>query len=193
MSKRRSIRSFAADAKISDQVIEQCVSSALHSPSGANQQPWHYVVIKNPEMKAKLRKAVEEKEREFYTNTKFESWRKDVKGIATGAWMKPHLEEASHIIIPFVQMESYAGGAMEPTHYPVESVGISVGILISALQFSGVATLVHTTYEMDFLNGLLGRPKNEKPFAMIIAGQPKTPVVVPNITRKQPTESTTWL
>jgi nitroreductase len=190
MRARRSVRDFDPSGTVDDRIIKTCVESALQAPSGANRQPWHFVVIGDSAMKAKLREAAEAVEREFYSAEKFEKWRQDLKPFGTG-WEKPHFTEATHIIVPFMQLKS--AEVDDNNYYPRESVGLATGILLSALQISGVATLIHTPHNMTFLNAMLGRPASERPFVLVIAGLPKQPLLVPNIRRREFDESVTWL
>lgn len=191
MQKRRSIREFSAEP-IEDQIILNCIKSAGSAPSGANKQPWHFVVVKDPKVKTEIRIGAEKEEREFYGGKAPENWIKDLEQFETNA-NKPFLEEAPSLIAIFE--EKYitdSGGQIHKNYYTKESVGIATGILITALHNAGLATLTHTPSPMNFLNKILNRAKNEKPFLLLVVGYPKQGTTLPNIKRKQVEEITTY-
>ena len=180
LSRRRSVREFS-DAPISIAAIEACVAAAASAPSGANKQPWTFVVVTDPAVKASIREAAEAEEQAFYGGRAGDRWLADLQPLGTHA-EKPFLETAPALIVVFAQR---SGAAREDRHYYVsESVGIAVGILIAALHLSGFATLTHTPSPMGFLREILGRPVNERPFLLIPVGLPAEDCTVPDITRK---------
>lgn len=183
MSKRRSVRDFS-DRPVNREIIENAVRAAASAPSGANKQPWHFAIIENPEVKALIRKAAEAEEQEFYNGRAPQSWLDDLKVFETDE-NKPFLETAPYLIAVFLQRNSVdKDGVKHKNYYMPESVGIATGMLIAALHISGLATLTHTPSPMKFLNEILKRPSNEKPFMLMVAGYPADDVRVPDIERK---------
>lgn len=184
LQKRRSIRDFSNES-FDERIIINCIKSAGSAPSGANKQPWHFVVVKNPNLKKKIRIAAEKEEREFYNGRATNEWLKDLEQFETND-QKPFLEEAPYLIAIFE--EKYfvdEEGKQHKNYYTKESVGIATGILITALHNAGLATLTHTPSPMNFLNKILNRSKNEKPFLLLVVGFPKEGTKVPNIKRKK--------
>lgn len=192
MARRRTVRDFSPEP-VDGVVIESCVRAAAASPSGANQQPWHFVVVGDPAVKRRIREEAEKEEREFYSGRAPHEWLEALAPIGTGP-EKPFLETAPWLIAVFVahQIED-ATGARQTVYYPKESVGIATGILITALHHAGLATLTHTPSPMNFLNTILGRPAREKPFLLLVAGYPASAARVPAITRKPFSEIATLL
>ena len=186
ISSRRSVRDFK-DTPVSRSVIESCLRAAGTAPSGANQQPWHFVCISDPATKRAIREAAEKEERAFYDGKAGEAWLNDLKKMGTNA-NKPFLEEAPWLIAIF--LERYGAdenGDKQKNYYTSESVGIATGFLINALHFAGLATLTHTPSPMKFLNLVLGRPNNERPFILLVVGYPKDDAMVPRAaTTKKP-------
>jgi len=183
LSRRRSVRDFS-DRAVDREVIENAVRAAGSAPSGANKQPWHFAIVESKEVKALIRKAAEAEEQEFYNGRAPQSWLDDLKVFETDEH-KPFLETAPYLIAVFLERNSVdEEGVKHKNYYMPESVGIATGMLISALHFSGLATLTHTPSPMKFLNQILKRPSNEKPFMLIVAGYPTDDVTVPNIERK---------
>lgn len=187
METRRSVREFSPEP-VSFAVIEQAVRAASSAPSGANKQPWRFVVIENSELKRRLRAAAEHEEWEFYNHRATPEWLHDVFPLGT-EWQKPFLEIAPYIIVVFQQDYELCllpdGSASKHSNYCVnESVGIAVGMLLSALHLAGLATLVHTPTPMGFLSKELGRPENERAFAVIPVGFPAKNARVPNLKKK---------
>jgi nitroreductase len=183
IQRRRTVRDFS-DRPVDREIIENAVRAAASAPSGANKQPWHFVIIEDPKIKSQIRRAAEAEEHEFYHHRAPDSWLEDLKVFETDEH-KPFLETAPYLIAVFLQRNSVdEGGVKHKNYYMPESVGIATGILISALHFSGLATLTHTPSPMKFLNQILGRPSNEKPFMLMVAGYPVDDVKVPDITRK---------
>ena len=178
VSQRRTVRQFS-DAPIDRSVIEACVLSAGSAPSGANHQPWHFVCVSDPATKRAIREAAEEEERAFYGGKAGTVWLNDLKKIGTDA-SKPFLETAPWLIAVFA--ERYAvddAGKRRKNYYVPESVGIATGFLIQACHQLGLATLTHTPNPMKFLNKILGRPKNERPFVLLVVGHPASDAMVP--------------
>lgn len=192
VDQRRTIREFS-DRPVPPEIIENCIRSAGTAPSGAHQQPWHFVVVSDPEIKSRIRVAAEAEEREFYSNRATPEWLNALVPFGTDEH-KPFLERAPYVIAIFVQRYGVApDGSTVKHYYAVESVGIATGILITALHHAGLATLTHTPSPMNFLNEILGRPANEKPFVLLVAGYPDEGVVVPDIHRKELEEIATFL
>jgi nitroreductase len=189
---RRTIRDFS-DKPVPREVIENAIAAAGRAPNGANKQPWHFAVLSKAEFKAKLRGAAEEEEREFYGGRAGEEWLKDLEVFETDA-NKPFLETAPWIIAVF--RENYGvdpeTGDRVANYYVHESAGIACGFLIAALHYAGLATLTHTPSPMNFLTELCGRPKNEKPIMLVVAGYPADEVTVPKLSKKPLDEITSW-
>jgi len=186
---RRTVRDFS-DEKFPRQVIEDALRVAGTAPSGANMQPWHFVVVENPAIKKEIRLAAEQEEREFYDRRASEEWLDALAPLGTDA-EKPFLETAPYLIAIFSKKFSFDGeGRKQKNYYTSESVGIATGFLIAALHLAGVATLTHTPSPMKFLNKILRRPDSERPFLLLVTGYPKTDARVPDIS-KFPLEQTT--
>ena len=178
MSKRHSIRDFS-DVDIDEIIIKTAIRTAARAPSGANQQPWHFVAIKNAEIKRKIRDAAEAEELAFYNGGGGDEWLKALEPIGTDA-DKPHITTAPWLIIVFAQRYGLNDDGTRYKHFYVpESVGIASGILITALHNCGLSTLVHTPNPMSFLNKLCKRPKNEKPMMILAIGYPTPQATVP--------------
>jgi iodotyrosine deiodinase len=183
MQRRRSVREFSARA-VSRDIIETAILTAASAPSGANQQPWTFVAVGSPELKRRIRTAAEEEERAFYAGRAGEEWLDALAPLGTD-WQKPFLETAPWLIAIFAQRWGVAPDGSRLKHYYVpESVGIATGLLIAALHNAGLATLTHTPSPMGFLNRLCGRPANEKPYLLLVAGYPAADAGVPDISRK---------
>lgn len=187
MQQRRTVREFSADP-VPFALIELAIKAAATAPSGANQQPWTFVAISNPELKHAIREAAEKEEYENYHGRFPDTWLKELEQFGTD-WHKPFLETTPWLIVVFKQ--DY-GLTVEPNgkehklkhYYANESVGIATGMLLTALHNAGLATLTHTPNPMGFLSKLLARPKNEKPYLLIPVGYPAADAQVPNITKK---------
>lgn len=179
---RRTVRDFS-DREVSFEVIEKAILTAGTAPSGANMQPWRFVVVKDAETKRKIREAAEKEEFESYHGRMSEKWLKRLAVLGTDEH-KPFLEIAPYLIVVFRINSIEENGETEPTYYSQESVGIAVGILLAALHNAGLATLTHTPSPMRFLQEILKRPKNEIPFVLIPVGYPAENAVVPDIRRK---------
>ena len=184
MSTRRTIRTFSSQP-IPKNVIENAIKIAGTAPSGANMQPWFFAVIKNPKIKEVIRNEAEKEEKEFYTKRAPDEWLKALEQFGTDEH-KPFLEKAPYLIVVFEKkFDKDTKNEIIKHYYTKESVGIAAGMLITALHNSGIATLTHTPSPMNFLNKILDRPKNEKPFLIIVAGIPQETTLVPNIKRKE--------
>lgn len=191
MQRRRSVRSFS-DTAVDETVIRHCVQAAGSAPSGANQQPWHFAVIKDATKKHRIRVAAEEEEREFYGGRASEEWLNAIAPLGTDS-EKPFLETAPYLIVIFAERYSEQPNGDRSKHYYVnESVGIATGILITALHQSGLATLTHTPAPMKFLNEIVGRPENERPYLILVVGHPAESATVPAIERKALDQISSW-
>lgn len=180
---RRTVREFSSQ-EIPIEIIENCIKAAGSAPSGANKQPWHFVIVKNQKLKKEIRVAAEKEENEFYNGRATKEWLKDLEPFETNA-DKPFLEEAPYLIVVFEEKFTKTDSEnISKNYYVKESVGIAAGMLITALHYCGLATLTHTPSPMNFLNKILNRPKNEKPFLLLVVGYPKEGTKVPDISRK---------
>jgi nitroreductase len=178
---RRSVRHYA-DKPIPREALINCIASAAQAPSGANKQPWTFVLVADPDIKRRIRIAAEKEEREHYGGRAPESWLRDLEPLGTDEH-KPFLEYAPALIVIFAQKH---GETRDEQHYYVnESVGIAVGFLLAALHHAGFATLTHTPSPMKFLGEILERPKNERPYLLIPVGYPAKGCRVPDIDRKK--------
>ncbi len=182
LNRRRTVREYS-DKEVPVELIEKAILTAGTAPSGANMQPWRFVVVKNKEVKRQIREAAEKEEYESYHNRMSEKWLRRLAVLGTDEH-KPFLEIAPYLIVVFRINSVTEDGETEPTYYSQESVGIAVGLLLAALHNMGLATLTHTPSPMKFLQGILGRPKNEIPFVLIPVGYPAGGAKVPDIGRK---------
>ncbi len=182
LNRRRSVRQFSSDP-LPPGLVETLIHAAGTAPSGANQQPWRFVVVTDADLKRRLRAAAEAEEREFYAHRATAEWLADLEPLGTD-WRKPFLEDAPVIVVVFRIDYERIGGQVRKHYYVNESVGIAVGLFLAAAHTAGLATLTHTPSPMGFLNGLLGRPANERPFVVIPLGYPAVDAVVPDIQRK---------
>jgi iodotyrosine deiodinase len=180
---RRTVRHFDT-RPVPWEAITAAIEAAGSAPSGANQQPWTFVVISDQETKQKLREAAETEERQSYEHRMSEEWLEALAPLGTD-WRKPHLTEAPFVIVVFEQVYGLrSDGTRKKHYYAQESVGIAVGVLLSALHYAGLATLTHTPSPMGFLRELLGRPVNERAMVVIPVGFPAEGCLVPEIKRK---------
>ncbi len=180
---RRTVRDFSPE-DVPPGVIDSCLEAALAAPSGANMQPWHFVVVRDADAKRTIRVAAEEEERHFYEHRASPEWLAALAPLGTDS-DKPFLETAPALIAVFAQKYGVlADGRKVKHYYPTESVGLATGFLIAALHNAGLATLTHTPSPMGFLNDILGRPKNERPFLLLVTGYPADDAKVPDITRR---------
>jgi nitroreductase len=192
LSRRRSVRQFS-DRPVPAEVIDECLLAAGSAPSGANMQPWHFVVVSDPEVKRRIREAAEREEELFYKERAPQEWLDALAPLGTDEH-KPFLETAPHLIVIFAQSYGVTPGGKKYKHYyTTESVGIATGILVAAVHNAGLASLTHTPSPMGFLNDILGRPAHERPFLMLVVGYPKEDAVVPDIGRKGLTEIATFV
>ncbi len=187
MRRRRTVRDFSTDP-IPMEAVDAAIETAASAPSGANRQPWHFVVVRDPEVKRRIREAAEAEEREFYERRATPEWLADLAALGTD-WRKPFLEAAPILIVVFrVDYEPArlddGTKSIHKNYYVHESVGIAVGFLLAALHAAGFATLTHTPSPMGFLARILGRPRQEKPYLLIPVGYPAEAVRVPDIEKK---------
>ncbi|NKQ36052.1 MAG: nitroreductase family protein [Chloroflexi bacterium] len=192
MQRRRTIREYS-DKPIPRDVVEKCVLAAGTAPNGANLQPWHFVVVSDPAIKKRIREAAEAEEREFYERRAPEAWLEALAVIGTDA-NKAFLEQAPYLIAIFAQ--SYAlrqDGVRVKNYYVQESVGIATGFLIAGLHHAGLATLTHTPSPMNFLNEILERPSNERPYLLLVVGYPAEDAQIPVISKKPLDEIVTFM
>ncbi|MBP7415528.1 MAG: nitroreductase family protein [Pyrinomonadaceae bacterium] len=182
IARRRTVRDYS-DREVPIELIERAIATAGTAPSGANLQPWRFVVVRDPEVKRKIREAAEAEEHESYSTRMSDKWLRRLAPLGTDEH-KPFLEIAPYLIVVFRITTIVEDGESEPTYYSQESVGIAVGLLLAALHSMGLATLTHTPSPMKFLQEILGRPKNEVPFVLIPVGYPADDARVPDIKRK---------
>jgi len=183
MQRRRSVRAFS-DRPVPQRIVEDCLLAAGTAPNGANLQPWHFVVVSDPDIKRRIREAAEAEERDFYERRAPREWIDALAPLGTDEH-KPFLETAPYLIAVFAQ--SYGvlpDGRKVKNYYVTESVGIATGILVTALHHCGLAALTHTPSPMGFLNEILGRPANERPFLLLVVGYPADDAEVPVITKR---------
>jgi nitroreductase len=192
MQRRRSVREFSSRA-VAREVIEQCVLAAGSAPSGANMQPWHFVAISDATLKQQIREAAEQGEYEFYHGLAGDEWLAALSHLGTDQH-KPFLESAPWLIAVFAQKHGVAPDGGKVQHYFVrESVGIAIGILITAVHHAGLVALPYTPSRSGFLNDLLGRPDNERPVLILVVGYPAENTFVPDIGKKPLDEIATFL
>jgi nitroreductase len=178
MQKRHTVRDYT-DKTIPQNIIENCIRAAALAPSGANHQPWHFALVRNPEAKHRIRLAAEEEEKIFYEGRGGDEWLNALEPIGTND-QKPFLDIAPWLIVIFRQTYGYdANGTKYKNYYVGESVGIATGVLITALHNAGLSTLTHTPNPMKFLNELCGRPAHEKPEMILVVGHPDEKAQVP--------------
>ncbi|MDJ0878139.1 MAG: nitroreductase family protein [Halieaceae bacterium] len=178
IKQRHSVRHFS-DAPVDRAVIESCLRAAGTAPSGANHQPWHFACVSDPATKREIRLAAEKEEREFYGGKAGDEWLDDLKDLGTDA-DKPFLEIAPWLIAIFVERYGVnEDGSKQKNYYTAESVGIATGFLINALHEAGLATLTHTPNPMKFLNQILDRPSNERPYILLVVGHPAANAMIP--------------
>jgi nitroreductase len=186
MRTRRTVREFSSEV-VPLELVEIAIRTAATAPSGANRQPWRFVVVSNPEIKRQIREAAEQEERAFYQERAPDEWLHALEPLGTD-WHKPFLEIAPYLIVVFridYGLSSESGEEKkEKNYYVMESVGIACGMLLASLHLAGLATLTHTPSPMGFLGRILNRPKNEKPYLLIPVGYPAEGAKVPNIRKK---------
>ena len=182
MRTRHTVRDFT-EREVPEEVIQNCIRTAGSAPSGANHQPWHFVAIKNPELKHEIRLAAEAEEKKFYAGGGGDEWIKALEPIGTSA-DKPHLDVAPWLIVIFAQRYGvFADGTRFKNYYVPDSVGIATGFLISALHHAGLYSLTHTPNPMRFLNKLLDRPSHEKPVMILAVGHASKAATVPGVAK----------
>lgn len=183
LGRRRTVRHFS-DRPVPAAIIDDCLRAAGTAPSGANMQPWHFAVVTDPGLKRQIREAAEQEEEEFYSKRVPPEWLEVLASLGTNQH-KPFLEKAPYLIVIFAQVFGLGRGGRKIKHYyALESVGIATGILITAVHNAGLVSLTHTPSPMGFLNQILGRPANERPFLILVVGYPAAGAVVPDISRK---------
>lgn len=188
MATRRTVREFSLEP-VDRAIVNHCLQVALTAPSGANQQPWKFVVVEDQVVRRQIREAAEAEEREFYNGRAPDEWLNAVAPFGTDA-SKPFLETAPVVICIFSETwKLLSDGSRAKNYYVSESVGIATGFLIAALHHAGLATLTHTPSPMKFLNSILARPDNERPFLILVAGFPADGCRVPIITKRSMNEA----
>lgn len=191
LERRRTVRQFS-DRPVPREVIEECLRAAGTAPSGANQQPWHFVVVSDAERKRRIREAAEVEERHFYS-TAPKDWLDALAVLGTDEH-KPYLEAAPYLIVVFAQRYGTTPAGERVSHYYVqESVGIAVGLLIAAVHHAGLVSLTHTPSPMGFLSEILDRPLNERAMLILVVGYPAADAVVPQITKKPLSDIVTFV
>ena len=183
IKQRRTVRDFT-EQSVSKSIINNCILSAGTAPSGANMQPWHFAISGRSDIRKIIREQAEKEEKEFYKRKASREWLKALEPLGTN-YSKPFLETAPYLICIFVKNYGLlTDGSRVKHYYATESVGIATGILITALHNAGLATLTHTPSPMGFLNIILKRPMNERPFLLLVVGHPAEDAKVPDIKRK---------
>jgi nitroreductase len=192
LQRRRTVREFS-DRPVPRAVIDDCLRAAGTAPNGANMQPWHFVVIGDPAVKARIRIEAEVEEAEFYAHRAPKEWLDALAPLGTDPH-KPFLEIAPYLIAVFAQTYGVLPDGRRVKHYYAqESVGIATGVLITAIHHAGLVSLTHTPSPMGFLNSILNRPSNERPFLLLVVGFPAANARVPAITKKRLEEIATFL
>jgi iodotyrosine deiodinase len=190
--RRRSVRQFS-DRPVPIEIMRNCLKAAGSAPSGANLQPWHFVVVSDPSIKHHIRLEAEKEEYEFYHHRATPEWLEALAPLGTDAH-KPYLEIAPYLVAVFVQTYGVRlDGSKLKHYYAHESVGIATGFLIAALHHAGLACLTHTPSPMGFLNAILGRPRHERPFLLLVVGYPAEDAQVPLLSKKPLEEFVTFL
>ena len=192
MQRRRSVRHFSS-RPVPRRVIEDCILTAGSAPSGANMQPWHFVVVSAGRVKKRIREEAEKGEKEFYRRLAGREFLDALSGLGTD-WRKPFLEEAPYLIVVFARSKGLSPDGRQIKHYYVrESVGIAVGLLIAAIHNAGLAALPYTPSRPIALNEILERPESERPFLVLVVGYPAEGAVVPDINKKTLQEIATFV
>jgi len=188
--RRRTVRAYS-DKNVPIEVINNCLLAAGTAPSGANQQPWHFVVVSDPKIKKIIREAAEKEEKEFYNGKAPQEWLDALEHLGTDE-DKPFLEKSPYLIVIFEVRYGESEKGKIKHYYTKESVGIATGMLITAIHNAGLASLTHTPSPMNFLNGICDRPSNEKPYMILVVGYPADKVEVPDISKKSMSEIVTF-
>lgn len=191
MNTRRTLRMFS-DKPVPRELIEHLLMTAGTAPSGAHKQPWTFCAVGDPQIKAQIREAAEKEEYVNYHGRMSEEWLQDLEPFGTD-WHKPFLETAPWLLVVFKKSYDLEGEDKKKNYYVNESVGIACGFLLAAIHHAGLAALTHTPSPMNFLQQILGRPDNERPFLLIPVGYPADDAVVPDIRRKTAEEFIIWL
>ncbi|MFZ0700728.1 MAG: nitroreductase family protein [Candidatus Acidiferrales bacterium] len=192
MLRRRTVRQFSTRA-VPREIIDDCLAVAGSAPSGANMQPWHFVVVSDAQIKRHIREAAEAEERIFYHQRAPKEWLEALAPLGTDE-NKPYIETAPFLIAVFAQSYGLSpDGRKIKNYYVAESVGIATGLLIAAVHMAGLVSLTHTPSPMGFLNGILGRPAHEKAFLLLVVGYPADDARVPAITKKPLSEIATFM
>ena len=192
VSRRRTVRDFS-DRPVPVAIIEDCLRAAGTAPNGANMQPWHFVAVSDAALKREIRRGAEKEEQDFYHHKAPPEWLAALAHLGTDE-NKPFLETAPYLIVIFAKSYGVlADGRKVKHYYAQESVGIAAGILITAVHHAGLVSLTHTPSPMGFLNRILGRPSNERPFLILVVGYPANDARVPMITKKPLEEIATFL
>ncbi len=190
-NRRRTVRQFSSKP-VSRDLLETVIRTAGTAPSGANKQPWRFIVVTDAELKRKIRMAAEEEEKQSYEHRMSQEWLDDLAVLGTD-WHKEFIEVAPALIVVFSVEYEKEGEQVRKNYYVKESVGLAVGLLITAIHNAGLVSLTHTPSPMHFLQEILNRPSNERPFVLIPVGYPAENVMVPNIQRKQLEQISVWL
>jgi nitroreductase len=191
MQARRSLR-FFSDEPVPREIIENLIKTASTAPSGAHKQPWTFCVVGEPALKTKIREAAEEEERASYQGRMSEEWLRDLAPLGTD-WHKPFLETAPWLIVIFKKAYEMEAGEKRKCYYVSESVGIAAGFLLAAIHHAGLVSLTHTPSPMNFLQKILERPDNERPFLLVPVGYPAPDATVPDLRRKSLDEVAVWM
>jgi len=192
VQRRRTVRHFS-DRPVPREIIEDCLRAAATAPSGAHMQPWHFLIVTDPVVKRQIREAAEDVECKFYNTYAPQEWLEPLAPLGTDEH-KPFLETAPYLIVIFTQRYGLLPNERKIKHYYVpESVGIATGILITAIHQAGLVSLTYTPSRMGFLNDILDRPANERPFLILVVGYPAADAVVPNLRRKSLQEIATFI
>ncbi|MBC8218181.1 MAG: nitroreductase family protein [Planctomycetes bacterium] len=192
MQRRRSVRSFSS-RPVARGVIEDCLLAAGSAPSGANMQPWSFVVVSDAKVKRRIREAAEEEEYRFYKEQAPEEWLGAISDLGTD-YQKSFLETAPYLIVIFAQRHGVLPDGRKVKHYYVrDSVGIATGILIAAIHYAGLVSLAYTPSRMGFLNRILNRPENERASLVLVVGYPEAGTMVPDLSKKKLDETTTFM
>ena len=191
MAQRRSVRDFS-DRPVPRELIKDAIRTAGTAPSGANQQPWQFVAVDDPNLKQEIREAVEDEEKKTYEERMPDEWREALAPLGTD-WQKPYLTTAPWIVVCFAEPYGIDDDGEKRTHYYVqESVGIACGLFITALHHMGLATLTHTPAPMGFLRNILDRPDHERPYILFPVGYPADGATVPDVDKKPLDEIVQW-
>jgi len=190
-NRRRTVRQFSSKP-VSRELLETLIRTAGTAPSGANKQPWRFIIVTDTELKRKIRIAAEKEEKENYEHRMSKEWLDDLAVLGTD-WHKEFLEAAPALIAVFSVEYEKEGERIRKNYYVKESVGLAVGFLIAAIHNAGLVSLTHTPSPMGFLHEILDRPSNERPFILIPVGYPAETVTVPNIQRKQLGQISVWM